>query len=80
MSVTVYTLPSCPQCDQTKKYLTRNDITFSVIPLEDNEEATNMVKALGYQSAPVVVAGESHWSGFRMDRLTSLVAELNPVA
>jgi glutaredoxin-like protein NrdH len=33
----------------------------------------NMVKALGYISAPVVVSGDEHWSGFRIDRLNGLV-------
>jgi len=26
--------------------------------------------ALGYLQAPVVVAGDDHWSGFRPDRIT----------
>ena len=28
--------------------------------------------ALGYLQAPVVVAGDSHWSGFRPDRIKEL--------
>lgn len=31
-----------------------------------------MVKELGYTAAPVVVAGEDHWSGFRPDKLATL--------
>jgi len=74
MEVTVYTLPSCVQCESTKKYLTRNDISYSEVDLSLDDEAMNMVKSLGYQSAPVVVAGESHWSGFRPDRLGELAS------
>jgi glutaredoxin-like protein NrdH len=28
--------------------------------------------ALGHLQAPVVIAGESHWSGFRPDRIKAL--------
>lgn len=73
MSVTVYTLPSCVQCDSTKRYLLRNDVEFTTVDLSVNDEAMMMVKALGYSAAPVVVAGEEHWSGFRVDRLNTLV-------
>lgn len=30
--------------------------------------------ALGYLQAPVVVAGNDHWSGFRPDRIKALAA------
>jgi len=32
------------------------------------------IKGLGYQQAPVVVAGEDHWSGFRPDRIKAIAA------
>jgi glutaredoxin-like protein NrdH len=74
MSVTVYTLPSCVQCEQTKKTLTKSGVAFEVVDLSQNEDAYEMVKGLGYQAAPVVVAGDEHWSGFRPDRLSALAA------
>lgn len=70
--VTVYTLPSCVQCESTKKYLTNKDVTFQVVDLSEDEGAMNLVKTLGYAAAPVVVAGDAHWSGFRPDRLAAL--------
>lgn len=73
MSVTVYTLPSCVQCDSTKRYLARNNVEFKTVDLSQDDAAMNMVKALGYTAAPVVVAGDQHWSGFRMDLLNMLV-------
>jgi len=33
-----------------------------------------IVKTMGYTAAPIVVAGDSHWSGFRIDRLDTLKA------
>lgn len=72
MAVTVYTLPSCVQCDTTKRYLTNNGIDFTTIDLSVDSDAADYVKGLGYQAAPVVVAGDAHWSGFLPDRLNSL--------
>lgn len=71
--VTVYTLPSCVQCESTKKYLTNKDVQFEVIDLTEDPTAMDLVKSLGYAAAPVVVAGDDHWSGFRPDRLALLV-------
>lgn len=74
MSVTVYTLPSCVQCESTKKVLDKNNVEYSVIDLSQDESAYEMVKALGYQAAPIVIAGDDHWSGFRPDKLGALSA------
>jgi|TARA_R110000782_G_scaffold207288_4_gene295831 glutaredoxin-like protein NrdH len=71
--VTVYTLPSCVQCDSTKRVLTRTGVEYSVVDLTQDVAAMEMVKELGYNAAPIVVAGDDHWSGFRPDKLASLV-------
>lgn len=73
MPITVYTLPSCVQCDSTKRYLTRNNVEFETVDLSKDENAMKMVRGLGYSAAPVVVVEDQHWSGFRIDRLNSLV-------
>jgi glutaredoxin-like protein NrdH len=70
--ITVYTLPSCVQCDSTKRVLTKNSIEYQVVDLSQDEVAMEMVKELGYNAAPVVVAGDDHWSGFRPDKLAAL--------
>lgn len=70
--VTIYTLPSCPQCDTTKRFLTRQGVEYKEVDLSENEEATEMIKQLGYVSAPVVMAGNTHWSGFRLEKLQQL--------
>lgn len=71
--VTVYTLPSCVQCESTKKYLTTKDVPFTTVDLSEDTGAMDMVKTLGYQAAPVVISGDDHWSGFRPDLLSALV-------
>jgi glutaredoxin-like protein NrdH len=67
MSVTVYTKPACVQCNATYKALDKQGIDISL-----DAEARDYVMALGYLQAPVVVAGNEHWSGFRPDRIKSL--------
>lgn len=72
MSITVYTKPSCVQCDQTKKYLDRNGLEYNVVDMTENPEALEMVMGLGFQSAPVVITDRGNWSGFRPDYLIKL--------
>ncbi|WP_405177624.1 glutaredoxin-like protein NrdH [Nocardia sp. NBC_01377] len=72
MTVTVYTKPACVQCNATYKALDKVGVEYEVIDISVNDEARDYVMALGYLQAPVVVAGEDHWSGFRPDRIKSL--------
>ena len=71
---TVYTLPSCVQCDSTKRILKRENIEFDEVDMSQDPIALEMVKSLGYQAAPVVISGEQHWAGFRMDRILALAS------
>lgn len=73
--VTVYTLPSCVQCDSTKRYLQRNLIEFREVDLSQDETAMEHVRELGHTQAPVVEVGDTNWSGFRMDQLNKLVVQ-----
>lgn len=75
MTVTVYTLPECVQCDSTKRLLDREGIAYETIDLSKDDKALEYVRSLGYQAAPIVVAGEQHWSGFRMERIKGLKAK-----
>ena len=70
--VTVYSLPNCVQCDSTKRLLTRNEVSFNEVDLSQDSDAMTMIRELGYTAAPVVMAGEDHWSGFRPDKLATL--------
>ncbi|SLI00982.1 Glutaredoxin-like protein NrdH [Mycobacteroides abscessus subsp. abscessus] len=74
MSVTVYTKPACVQCSATYKALDRQGIEYKVVDITEVPEARDYVLALGYMQAPVVVAGDDHWSGFRPDRIKALAA------
>lgn len=72
--VVVYSKPSCPQCEATKRRLKRNAIEFEVVDLTQDADALAKVKALNYGQAPVVIVndGEQHWSGYEVEKLDAL--------
>lgn len=72
MTITVYTKPACVQCNATYKALDKVGVDYDVIDISENDEARDYVMALGYLQAPIVVAGDDHWSGFRPDRIKAL--------
>lgn len=67
MSITVYSKPSCVQCTATYKAMDKLGLPYDVVDLAEDEAALTQILAMGYQQAPVVVADEQHWSGFRPD-------------
>ncbi|WP_322859876.1 glutaredoxin-like protein NrdH [Mycobacterium europaeum] len=72
MSITVYTKPACVQCSATFKALDKQGIGYEKVDITLDNEARDYVMALGHLQAPVVVAGNEHWSGFRPDRIKAL--------
>jgi len=75
-SVTVYTKPSCVQCNATYRALDAKGIEYTVADLSEDSAALEHVKSLGYLQAPVVIADEEHWAGFRPDKIDELAARL----
>lgn len=49
-------------------------VDYQEIDLSQDPKAMAMVKDLGYVSAPVVVAGNEHWSGFRHELMLNAIA------
>ena len=74
MTVTVYTKPACVQCNATYQALDKNGLDYTDVDITTNDQARDYVMGLGYLQAPVVVAGDDHWSGFRPDRIKALAA------
>lgn len=72
MAVTVYSKPACVQCNATYRALDQAGIDYAIINITEDAEARDYVMGLGYLQAPVVVAGEEHWGGFRPDRIKEL--------
>ncbi len=81
MTITVYSKPACVQCNATYRALDKAGIDYDVVDITQDAAALEAVKGLGYLQAPVVVTDEGHWSGFRPDKITELVARVAaPVA
>ena len=76
MSITVYTKPACVQCSATYKALDKQGLAYDTVDITLDPDARDYVMALGYLQAPVVVAGDDHWSGFRPDRINALAASV----
>ncbi|MEF3323255.1 MULTISPECIES: glutaredoxin-like protein NrdH [Gulosibacter] len=72
MTISVYSKPSCVQCTATYRALDKQGIEYEVFDLSEDEKALQTVKELGYLQAPVVVAGDDSWSGFRPDKINEL--------
>lgn len=71
MTITVFSKPACVQCTATYRALDKLGLDYEVIDLATDEAALTEVLALGYQQAPVVVADDQHWSGFRPDLIAA---------
>lgn len=60
------------QCTATTRALTARGIDFDLVDLTEDDAAMELVTGLGYRQAPVVVAGDEHWAGFRPDMISRL--------
>lgn len=77
MSVTVYSKPSCVQCNATYRALRKKGIAYTVVDVTEDPQAYRHVVELGYQQVPVVETQQEHWSGYRPDKITSLATALS---
>lgn len=71
--VTVYTKPSCVQCEATKRMMDKLKIKYSTVDISVDTEAFDMIISKGFKSAPVVIADNDSWSGFNPDKISGLV-------
>ena len=78
--VIVYSTPNCSQCEATGMLLGRYEIPFEKIDVSEDWRKINEFKAKGYMSFPIVIAGESEWSGFRPDLIKKYRAVLDKEA
>lgn len=78
--VIVYSKPACVQCTATYRALDKAGVAYTVTDISEDNDAREYVLALGYLQAPVVVAGQEHWSGFRPDRIKAIGAALSTMA
>jgi glutaredoxin-like protein NrdH len=71
---TVYTKPSCVQCDMTKKMLDKIGVDYKTVDITEDSAAMEMVLGMGFKSAPVVITDTDSWAGFNPDKINSLAA------
>lgn len=72
--VTVYSKPSCVQCNMTYTVLKSTGVEYEVVDVTVSDAGFNKVKELGYLQVPVVVTDTEHWSGFRPDKIKEIAA------
>jgi glutaredoxin-like protein NrdH len=74
MAVIVYTNPNCVQCEQTKKFLNKEGIEYTVESLQSDDNYEKLVDFVnrGFKSAPIVVTDTETWSGFKPDKLGAI--------
>ncbi|MGO1791065.1 MAG: glutaredoxin-like protein NrdH [Micrococcaceae bacterium] len=74
-TVTVYSKPTCVQCNATYRALEKKGIAYETVDLSQDAAALERIRALGYMQAPVVITDEDHWSGFRPDKIEELAKQ-----
>ncbi|WHS51371.1 glutaredoxin-like protein NrdH [Rothia sp. SD9660Na] len=74
MTVTVYTKPACVQCNMTYRALDKLGVQYNTVDITEDPAALELIKDMGYLQAPVVIAGEDHWSGFQPDKINALAS------
>lgn len=72
MTITIYSKPSCVQCNATYRALDKLGFEYTVVDITEDADARDYVMSLGHLQAPVVMAGGEHWSGFRPDKIKAL--------
>jgi len=73
MTITVYTKPSCVQCDATKRLLTKLNLEFDTVDITEDQDAFDMIISKGFKAAPVVNADGDWWAGFNPEKINGLV-------
>jgi len=74
MRIIIYTRNDCVQCHATKRAMESRGLAFEMVNLDVDPNEIETLRAQGYRQLPVVIAGETSWSGFRPDMINRLSA------
>ena len=74
MRIIIYTRNDCVQCHATKRAMESRGLAFEMVNLDVAPDEIETLRAQGYRQLPVVIAGETSWSGFRPDMINRLSA------
>jgi glutaredoxin len=58
----LYTKTVCPKCVVAKAMLNGNDIEFEAINVDQDEEAKNKLKDLGFMSVPIAELNDKYYT------------------
>ncbi|HDS9358511.1 TPA: glutaredoxin-like protein NrdH [Enterobacter chengduensis] len=75
MSIIIYTRNDCVQCHATKRAMESRGVAFEMVNVDLVPDAADALRAQGFRQLPVVVAGETSWSGFRPDMINRLSSQ-----
>jgi glutaredoxin-like protein NrdH len=75
MRITIYTRNDCVQCHATKRAMENRGLRFEMVNVDKVPDAADTLREQGFRQLPVVIAGETSWSGFRPDMINRLHAE-----
>ncbi|WP_179123886.1 glutaredoxin domain-containing protein [Paraliobacillus ryukyuensis] len=72
--ITVYTKYNCPKCEVTKTMLDGEGAEYESVNVEDDADALEYIKSLGFTSTPVITKqGYEPFSGFNLDKLKEMI-------
>lgn len=71
--ITVYTKPSCVQCDATKRHLAKLNLKFDTVDITEDQAAYDKIISMGFKAAPVVITDDESWAGYQPDKINGLV-------
>ena len=75
MSIIIYTRNNCVQCHATKRAMESRGVAFEMVNIDTVPDAADSLRAQGFRQLPVVIAGETSWSGFRPDMINHPAAQ-----
>ncbi|HED2267192.1 MAG: glutaredoxin-like protein NrdH [Citrobacter freundii] len=75
MRIIIYTRNNCVQCHATKRAMESRGFDFEMVNVDLQPDLADNLRAQGFRQLPVVVAGETSWSGFRPDMINRLHPE-----
>ncbi len=73
--VKIYTQPGCSYCTKTKEFLGAHHIPYVEIDLSTDKEGQAFMDSRGYTALPVTVIGTDEISGFRLDKIETLLRQ-----
>ena len=73
--VELFTTPTCPACQQAKKFLDEQGVDYVEYDVAEDEEARNrMVEETGQMVVPITKIDEEYVVGFDRDEMERLLA------